>query len=586
MLKFVYACGLAVWVALFALPAHAAEPGFVYDIDLNAPLTQRSMMEAHLDLYRWRDNERMDENQLRRLVALAPAQIGEFLATLGYYDPQIDVALESVDGGTWRVRIDIVPGEVVRVRGIDLRLNGPLADGSLESQQRLKVIQAGWSLGEGAVFRHEDWEAAKRNALKSLLLEAYPAATVTESQAVVDPASHTVNLQVVLDSGRAFTFGALDVKGLKRYPMSIVERLNPIRPGDPYSQARLLELQSRLQDSAYFSGATVTVDADAARNSLVPVQVEVTENLSRKLGFGIGISTDVGARGQVDYKDLNFLDRAWRLSSALKLDSGSQSLGAELQLPLTADGYRDSATALMERADIQGEVTRKLVLGGKRSIIKGKNESSYGVRYFLEQQEVAGVRNEPATALVPNYSWTRRDVDNVIYPTQGYLLTLQADVAAKSLLSDRDFLRGYGRVVYFYPLGKRDQLVLRGELGAVAAAGRDGIPTDFLFRTGGDQTVRGYAYQSLGISEGSAIVGGRYLAVASAEYVHWFVPQWGAAAFVDKGNAADSLGDLKPVLGYGVGARWKSPVGPLNLDIAYGDKTQALRLHFSVGFSF
>jgi translocation and assembly module TamA len=330
----------------------------------------------------------------------------------------------------------------------------------------------------------------------------------------------------------------------------------------------------------------VTVDADAARNSLVPVQVEVTENLSRKLGFGIGISTDVGARGQVDYKDLNFLDRAWRLSSALKLDSGSQSLGAELQLPLTADGYRDSATALMERADIQGEVTRKLVLGGKRSIIKGKNESSYGVRYFLEQQEVAGVRNEPATALVPNYSWTRRDVDNVIYPTQGYLLTLQADVAAKSLLSDRDFLRGYGRVVYFYPLGKRDQLVLRGELGAVAAAGRDGIPTDFLFRTGGDQTVRGYAYQSLGISEGSAIVGGRYLAVASAEYVHWFVPQWGAAAFVDKGNAADSLGDLKPVLGYGVGARWKSPVGPLNLDIAYGDKTQALRLHFSVGFSF
>jgi translocation and assembly module TamA len=586
MNKFAGVCGLALLVAVFSSTVRAAEPVFDYAIEMQVPLAQRSMMESHLDLYRWRDNERMDENQLRRLVRLAPAQIAEFLATLGYYDPQISVSLESSEDDKWRVLVTIVPGEVVRVGSIDLQLKGPLADGSTQSRQRLSAIQQSWSLGENAVFRHEDWEAAKRNALKSLLLDGFPAATVAESHATVDQVSRTVNLQVVLDSGPAFTFGALDVKGLKRYPMSIVERLNPIRPGDPYSQARLLELQSRLQDSAYFAGATVTVEADAERNLLVPIQVEVTENLSRKLGFGMGLSTDVGGRGQVDYRDLNFLDRAWRLSSALKLDSRSQSLGAEVQLPLTEDGYRDSVSSLMERADIQGEITNKLVLGGKRSLSRGKNESSYGVRYFLEQQEVAGVRNEPATALVPNYSWTRRDVDNLVYPTQGYLLTLQADVAAKSLFSDRDFVRGYGRIVYFYPMGKRDQLVLRGELGAVASEGRDGIPTDFLFRTGGDQTVRGYAYQSLGISERNAIVGGRYLAVASAEYVHWFVPQWGAAAFVDWGNAADSLGDLKPVRGYGVGARWKSPVGPLNLDVAYGDKTQALRLHFSVGFSF
>jgi translocation and assembly module TamA len=586
MNKFAGVCGLALLVAVFSSTVRAAEPVFDYAIEMQVPLAQRSMMESHLDLYRWRDNERMDENQLRRLVRLAPAQIAEFLATLGYYDPQISVSLESSEDDKWRVLVTIVPGEVVRVGSIDLQLKGPLADGSTQSRQRLSAIQQSWSLGENAVFRHEDWEAAKRNALKSLLLDGFPAATVAESHATVDQVSRTVNLQLVLDSGPAFTFGALDVKGLKRYPMSIVERLNPIRPGDPYSQARLLELQSRLQDSAYFAGATVTVEADAERNLLVPIQVEVTENLSRKLGFGMGLSTDVGGRGQVDYRDLNFLDRAWRLSSALKLDSRSQSLGAEVQLPLTEDGYRDSVSSLMERADIQGEITNKLVLGGKRSLSRGKNESSYGVRYFLEQQEVAGVRNEPATALVPNYSWTRRDVDNLVYPTQGYLLTLQADVAAKSLFSDRDFVRGYGRIVYFYPMGKRDQLVLRGELGAVASEGRDGIPTDFLFRTGGDQTVRGYAYQSLGISERNAIVGGRYLAVASAEYVHWFVPQWGAAAFVDWGNAADSLGDLKPVRGYGVGARWKSPVGPLNLDVAYGDKTQALRLHFSVGFSF
>jgi translocation and assembly module TamA len=120
----------------------------------------------------------------------------------------------------------------------------------------------------------------------------------------------------------------------------------------------------------------------------------------------------------------------------------------------------------------------------------------------------------------------------------------------------------------------------------VAASGRDGIPSDFLFRAGGDQSVRGYAYQSLGVREGEAIVGGRWLAVASVEYVRWLTPQWGAAVFIDTGDAADTLDALEPVQGYGVGARWKSPVAPLNLDIAYGQEAEGVRLHFSVGFSF
>ena len=199
---------------------------------------------------------------------------------------------------------------------------------------------------------------------------------------------------------------------------------------------------------------------------------------------------------------------------------------------------------------------------------------------------LAGAQGDNRATLSPFYAWTLRNVDHLLYPTRGYLLSFQTDVAARALLSDQDFLRGHGRGVYFYPLGERGQLILRGELGVVAAKSRDGIPSDYLFRTGGDQTVRGYTYQGLGITEGSAVVGGRYLAVASAEYVHWLTGQWGAAAFVDAGNAADSLRELTPTYGVGVGVRWKSPVGPLNLDIAYGEKTRELRLHFSVGFGF
>jgi translocation and assembly module TamA len=128
-------------------------------------------------------------------------------------------------------------------------------------------------------------------------------------------------------------------------------------------------------------------------------------------------------------------------------------------------------------------------------------------------------------------------------------------------------------------------ILLRGELGAVWAQAREGIPSTFLFRTGGDQTLRGYAFESLGVRRGNAIVGGRYLAVASAEYIHWVAENWGIAGFADGGNAWDG-GRLDPVFGYGVGARFRTPIGPVRADLAYGSETGRLRLHFSVGFTF
>jgi translocation and assembly module TamA len=580
--RWAFVCGLCA----LALPAaRAAETGLSYTIELQAPPEVRKLIEDQLDLYRWRGNERLDEIQLRRLVSAAPEQVREFVTTEGFYSPQIDAQLQQRNG-QWVVSLAVQPGEPVRVAGIDIQVSGPIDSGSADDQARIKKVRDDWSLRAGAVFRHEDWESAKRGALKVLLLERYPTAAITESQATVDAQRKAVDLRVTLDSGPAFTFGALEVKGLQRYPSSLVDVINPIRPGDDYAQAKLLTLQSRLQDSPYFDKASVTVDTDPAHPERVPVRVEVTEHPSRKVDFGIGVSTDTGLRGQIGYRDLDYRDRAWRLSGNLQLESKRQSLNGELQLPTRKSGTTDSLTALVERTDIEGEVTRKLSLGAKRSRVRGSDETLVGLRYLIEQQDIGGVSGDRVKALVPSWSWTRRRVDNLLYPSSGYIINVQTDFALKAVLSDQSFLRGYLRGTFYQPLGKQGQLIVRGELGAVAAKDRQGIPSDFLFRTGGDRTVRGYAFQSLGVEQGDAVVGGRYLAVASAEYVHWITNNYGAAAFVDAGNAADDRGGLKPVLGYGFGARWKSPIGPLNLDLAYGQETQSVRLHLSVGVSF
>ncbi len=574
------------WCLLFALiaslPVRAA--GLDYRVEVNVPADYRELLQKNLDIERWRGNPQVNLDQLRRLYRAAPANIRELLATEGYFSPQVESTLTR-DGGVWVAHFDVTPGEPSRVDSVSLKVQGPFDDGTPAGRARLQQLRAQWTLKPGAVFRQEDWQGAKRDALRRLLGDRYAAARLVHSRATVDPARHSVALEVVLASGPAFSFGKLEITGLRRYPRRIVERLSPIVPGAPYSQRTMLDFQRKLVDSPYFSNAVVTINTDTSNPQRVPVQVTVTEMKSRKLGLGIGYSTNTGARGQVTYSDLNVLSHAWRLNSALKLETKSQSLGGVLQFPLTARHERDTLNAALKRDDIEGQVTSKLVLGARRKRIRGNAEITLGLQYQVERQYVAGVATNINRALVPSYGWAWRRVDNLLYPRRGYVLNAQIAGAVRSVLSDQSFVRLYGKATWFQPVGQRDVIILRAEGGRVFAPNRTGIPSDYLFRTGGDQSVRGYAYQSLGVTEGDAVVGGRYLAVGSAEYVHWLTPKWGAAVFYDLGNAADSLTDLKPVHGYGVGARWKSPVGPLNLDLAYGQESREWRIHFSLGFS-
>ncbi len=575
---------ILIHACLFCRTAHAEE-AFSYTVRIDIQEEYRKLLENNLEIMQWRTNPRMNLDQLRRIHAGTPDAMRELLETEGYFSPQIAGSLEKEAAG-WVASFRIDPGKPVLADRFEIRIEGPVQSNPAEVAALHVKMSARWPLVPGKQFRQAEWEDAKRKALQILLLERYPGARITHSSATVDPQQHRATLELVLDSGPEFTFGELNISGLERYPASIVERLNPIRPGEPYSQPKLLGFQSRLQDSPYFSGALVEVETDPATPDRVPVKVTLTEMPSKKMGFGIGYSTNTGERLQADYHDLYLEGLGWRFNSKLKLETRNQSLDGEFQLPLAADGYQDSLNAGYERMSVQGETTKKYLTGAKRSRVLGNIETALSLQYQTERQSVFGAGVNNVQALTLGYGWTQRKVDDVLFPTRGYLVNWQISGAKRSFLSDRDFIRGYGKLTWFYPLGERDNLMLKGELGAVAAKTRNDIPSDFLFRAGGDQSVRGYAYQSLGIREGNAIVGGRYLGVATAEYTHWISSQWGAAVFYDVGNAVDSWQTTRAMHGYGLGARWKSPVGPLNLDLAYGRAVKKMRLHFSVGFAF
>jgi translocation and assembly module TamA len=142
------------------------------------------------------------------------------------------------------------------------------------------------------------------------------------------------------------------------------------------------------------------------------------------------------------------------------------------------------------------------------------------------------------------------------------------------------------RYAFWQPLSRLWSLNGRAEAGAVIAGDRADIPSELLFRPGGDTTVRGYAFESLGLKRGDAILPVRYYTVASIEVTRWINDSLGIATFVDVGNAFDEIADFHLAQGYGIGARVRTPIGPFRLDVAYGEQSRQVRLHFSVGIAF
>ncbi|MYN10236.1 BamA/TamA family outer membrane protein [Massilia sp. FT127W] len=607
--------GERAWVTLLlacALPCAALAQGMQYKVRVNAPDKLESLLTDNLDLLRFRGNPRIDREQLQRMARSAPEQVKTLLATAGYYSPVVSTRIDGLpeagaEGGTPTVVVDVQPGEPVRVGSVEIVLQGFASSGGTPFDTA--ALQAAWALPKGDIFRQDEWEQAKRALLRQVVQTRYPRAQLSDSMATVDPDQHSAALRVVLDSGPELRFGELRIEGLKRYPASIVANLNQIKPGDYYSEAALQAYQSRLQDTGYFAGVEVSADlsaildqqleaaaekaADAAAPAAppsaapmapLPLLVRVTENKRRNVSAGLGYSTNTGNRATLNYDDLAIF--GLKMKSALTLETKKQTARGDFYFPVTPDGYSDSFGGAYERSDIAGEQTTVFTVSGKRAWGTPLLERSLGVELLTEQKTVAGQPNVRSTSLPLTYSVTRRKLDNLLFPSKGTVVNWQIGGALLPLLTDEPFIRASTKAMWYIPFGASSTVILRGELGALASKQKDGVPAIYQFRAGGDQSVRGYAYQELGVRKGDATVGGRYLATGSAEYQYWFKPSWGAAVFYDAGNASDSFSGLHPKSGYGVGARWKSPVGPINVDAAYGHAVKKARLHFSLGFTF
>lgn len=575
---------LCLLILVFSCSVFAAED---YQIEIDAPSDLESLLEQHLEIITSKDNPRINPREFQRLYQKAPQQIKALLETEGYFSAQVESKLEQTPGKNI-AHFTVLPGTPVLVDKIDIELNGAVVEQSDKPAQRIETLRDSWPLKSGMQFKQDSWSQAKRQLLTRLLLERYPNARISNSQANVDLNANTANLKVQIDSGPLLYFGETEIEGLSRYPEKVVKNINPIQPGNEYSQAQLLDFKNKLQATGYFVSVEITADNRNPQPNdgklYAPVKVVVIEHPEIRVGLGAGFSTNTGARIQTTLTDLNFLQDGWRLTSTLRLEQLSQNLLADIRLPTTRQGYRDSINSNVIRTDIEGQTTTSGLFGVRRAWGLPSFEQYVGSNLLAEHVKLDGAESDTNYAATLSYGVTLRRTDNNMNPTRGYLLNAQFTGAPIEQLSGGQFLQTYIRGFGYYPLGSKTQLITRGELGMVN--GGDNVPVTYLFRAGGDQSVRGYDFQSLGVREGDAIAAARYLATGSVELIQWLTSQWGVAIFTDFGNAANSMKDIDPVFGYGLGARWKSPAGPIGADIAYGQETKDYRIHFNIGVAF
>lgn len=518
-------------------------------------------------------------------------EVSAILATEGYFSPQIQLEKNS-DETRLDVRVD--PGSRTQIKEVIFNLSGSLmADvqaGQPAAIQRYESLVKEWGLPRGAPFRQSDWSQSKTAMLESLRSLSYAGATLVDSRASIDAETNSAVLELDIDSGAAFFFGDLQVIGLERYPLWLIDRFNPPKKGEPYSSTRLLDFQRALQNSAYFSTVAFNVEPEESKAQALPIELSLVERQTRDLVFGTGYSSSTGFRTEMNYRDRNIGNRVWDLRGAIRLEQKRQLSYADIFLPPQDQNRLDSFGFLFDRLNVEGLLQTRAAIGVKRTTTHGKIEQSLGINYtqdqVIENDESSMKVQRKSRALVGSVGWIWRDVDDIFAPRKGQRAQLDLAFSEKALISDQRFVRLYSKYQYWFPVGQRDSILLRTEFGKVFSNGDGGIPENYLFRTGGSTTVRGYAYQSLGVKSGKAVLGGQVMVASSIEYVHWRNENLGVAAFVDVGDAAKDWRSLDSKQGIGLGARIKTPAGPIALDVAYGRQVKKFRLDISIAIAF
>ncbi len=574
---------VCVWLLLWwVAPARAADPVklVVTGVQGAALVNVREALALPPGLVR---EGTVDRLWLDYFAGQVEAKVRTALEPFGYYEARVTSVVEPAGEGAYRLRVAIVPGKPVRITELTVDVRGPGAQ-----EKRLKRDLAAFPLHKGGVLLQRAYEEAKGRMLADALDLAYLDATYSVHEIRISPAAHTARVVLVLETGTQYLFDGVRFEGASDYPEPFLRRYVTFRAGDRFSQSLLGETQLNLTNSERFKKVLITPQKEDARGFRVPVLVQLTPAARRSLRPGVGYGTDTGFRFSTRYRDLNLFHRGHELDINLYLAERLQGVAAGYTIP----GSRDIRTSTVLRLNLQREDVSSYVsrlaaveLDVNRSFGKGELGTVY-VKLQQEDFTIAG-QDSSNRLVLPGIRFSGNRFDSLIRPRRGYRYALEVRGTNRYFGSDTQLLQFVAEGSHVLPLPWRLSLHSRARAGITAVSDPlHDLPPSLRFFAGGDRSVRGYAYQSLGPTDAAGqVLGGKHLLVGSVELERGLFKDWGVSVFYDAGNAFDSFTNVRLAQGAGVGAHYYTRIGSFNLYIArqIGEPHPAIRFHFTVG---
>lgn len=528
----------------------------------------------------------VERHWLERHATKIPVLVDQALRPFGYYRSRTQYQVNATDKGSFVVMVQVEAGEPVRVTRAEVVVRGAGAD-----EIRLKNLLAAFPLRPGSIPDQGVYESAKA-VLKATALDlGYLDAAYSRHTLTINPDAGSCDIDLALETGTPFRFGPVTISGAPNYPAAKLQRYLSFKEGEVFSHAELGETQLNFLNTDAFREVVITPRKDLAVDNRVPVTVQLTLNPRHSLRPGVGFATDSGFRVSLRYQNRNAFSWGHQFRTDLDLAETRQSLSATYAIPHRDDlssqtllkvGYERETPETYESRTAFTEVER----------LKGFGEDRIGSVYLRWQRDdyiIAG-DNEWSRLVIPGARWREATYDDPQRPTSGYAYRLEMRGTHEDLGSGTTLLQLIGGGNVLLPLPGPFSQSFRIDGGATWQADPiSEVPASMRFFAGGDNSVRGYGYETLGPVDASGeVVGGRHLLTAGTDFECAVGEEWGVALFYDVGNAFDSLADFDPMQGAGVGLRRYTVVGPLKLDLARQINVEdpSWRVHVAIGFNW
>ncbi|WP_341503540.1 autotransporter assembly complex family protein [Gallaecimonas sp. GXIMD4217] len=529
------------------------------------------------------------ELYLKQLPDLEPAQVRGYrdgirlkveqaLQALGHYNPHVDIIHRADAPG--EVRVAVQAGEPVRYRSVDIQLLGEAGD-----DDAFQALLAQSQVRLGAVLNHPHYDDLKAGLTTLALHRGYFDGTWQLSEVRVHPRENAADVTLHYQGGRRYRFGELNIDS-DRPVASILASIQVLEPGQPYLAAKLAELSRALSATGYFQQVLVRPQLDEARDGTVPLKVSLKAKADNQVEVGIGVSTDEGPRTSLKWRKPWINDAGHSLGSEFKVSAPRQELSLDYRIPRGDPRLQFySLQGGFQRLHLEDTDSRRSTAAIHRF---DKQEEGWNRDLFIRAEYetyTQADQEDRSFLLIPGISFERIRLRGGIDPHWGDSQILTLEFSERKWGSDARFVRAWGRSKWLRSLGDRHRVIARIEQGAVWVDEVTELPPSLRFFTGGDNTVRGFGYRTIGPRDADGeLVGGKYSTALGLEYDYRFADRWRVAAFVDGGTATnDYQDDWK--LGTGLGLRWLTPIGPIRFDLAFGVSEVHVpwRLHFAMG---